>query len=72
MRWTSRQIISATYQNYNKVEQRYITSHAFVTKLLPGSRRQDLIGQKGLRDMESFNMISDSLFLMRFRGSDLA
>ena len=31
-----------------------------------------MIGQKGLRDLETFSMISDDLYLVRFRGSDLA
>ena len=37
---------------------------------MPGTRRQDLIGQRGLRDLDSLNMIADDLYLMKFRGSD--
>lgn len=48
----------------------YVNKAAFVTKLQPGSRRQDLVGQKGIRDMESINFISDDLFLVKFKSAD--
>ena len=31
-----------------------------------------MLGLRGLRDLVSLNMISDNLFLVRFRGSDLS
>ena len=48
------------------------SSHAFITKLQPGSRRQDLVGLRGLRDMDSVNLISNDQYLMKFKGADLA
>jgi len=41
-----------------------------MTKALPGSRRKDLLGCKGARDLESINIISDDLFLLKFRSSE--
>lgn len=72
IRWTSRQLIDATYLEYSKESKSYVAKHSFITKLLPGSRRIDLIGLRGLRDLESLNMIADNIFLVRFRGSDLS
>ena len=50
---------------------KYKSTHAFVTKLHPGTRRQDLIGLRGLRDLESLNDISNDMFLIKFRGADV-
>ena len=41
----------------------------FITKLLPGTRRQDLVGLRGRRDMDSINFIGDDLYLIKFRSS---
>lgn len=71
VRWTSRQQINATYLDYNIKSERYKASNCVITKLAPGSRRQDLIGLRGLRDIDSINMISNHLFLLRFRGSKM-
>ena len=72
IRWTSRQLVETTYYDYDETKSRYIQSNTLITKLIPGSRRQDLLGLRGLRDLVSLNMISDNLFLVRFRGSDLS
>ena len=82
IRWTSRQLLEATYLDFDqskgpigpqgRPKGQFVETNALITKLLPGSRRQDIIGLRGLRDMVSLNMISDNLFLVRFRGSDLS
>ena len=57
-------------QEYDETIKGYVNKNTFITKLLPGSRRQDLVGRRSLRDMQSINFISDSLFLIKFRSSD--
>ena len=72
MSWTSRQLIECVYQDYDVESKTWHESHSFMTKLQPGSRRQDLVGMRGLRDMESINLISNDQYLMKFKGSDLS
>ena len=55
---------------YDESIDDYVSKHVFITKLNPGSRKQDLVGRRSLRDMQSINFISDSLFLIKFRSSD--
>jgi len=65
-------LIQCSYQTYDKSRECYTNQDVFITKLQPGSRRQDLVGLRGLRDMDSINLISDELFLIKFKSSDLS
>jgi hypothetical protein len=65
-------MIQCTYQDFNVEKDCYVEQEVFITKLNPGSRRQDLVGLRGLRDLESINLISDDLHLLKFRASDLS
>ena len=62
---------SKSNETEQKMTMKYKSTHAFVTKLHPGTRRQDLIGLRGLRDLESLNDISNDMFLIKFRGADV-
>ena len=53
-------------------EEKYQHIDKFVTKILPGTRRLDLVGLKGLRDTESVNMIADDLCLYKFRSTNVS
>lgn len=43
-----------------------------ITKALPGSRKRDILGIKGTRDLESINMMSDDKFLIKFRATEFS
>ena len=65
--WTRRQMITLTMQVHRKGEQRVIRQEeAIIIKLMPGTRRKEMLGLKGRRDLESVNMISDDEYLLKF------
>lgn len=66
--WTQRQLISVTIQSKDS-NNNWVSKNVFITKLLPGTRRQDLVGMRGRRDMDSINFIADDLYLIKFRSS---
>ena len=45
------------------------TKSMYITKILPGTRKSDLTGLRGRRDMDSINFIADDLYLIKFRSS---
>ena len=69
--WVMRKMLTVTIQIRDE-NQNWITKSFLISKLLPGSRRTDIIGMRGKRDLESINSISDSQYLLKFRSSDLS
>ena len=73
--WTSRLIMTCQYEEFKEgkdgEEDEYQIIDKFVTKILPGTRRLDLVGLKGLRDIESVNMIADDLCLYKLRSTNV-
>jgi len=57
---------------YVKEDKTWRSFDKIITKLLPGTRRQDLVGMKGRRDMESINFISDDLYLIKMKSKQLS
>lgn len=64
-------LISVTIQDKDP-QGNWQSRNIFITKLLPGTRRQDLVGMRGRRDMDSINFIADDLYLVKFRSSDFS
>ena len=66
MSWTSRQFSRVLFRTYDPVTNRVNKEQWVITKLQPSTRRQDLIGMRGLRDVIDCTAVSDDKFMMRF------
>ena len=66
--WTQRQLVTLSIQSVDSEGELKI-KNLFITKLQPGTRRSDLCGMRGRRDMDSINFIADDLYLIKFRST---